>query len=248
MSGKKYLKSIGTSENNYIVFNSRDNNYLKKVYPENNWNYHNYRNSKIKNYIKAADSMTKFKLTAIRTGSFVKEKIQTKNKRIIDYSNSNMQSDLLDIYLGSKCLFAVYSQSGISWISEVSGKPIVYVNWPGVAFSCFNHNSLVIPKKFFDKKKRRYLTFSEIFKHELQSNFRSDYYYKNDIIIIDNTEDEINQVVMEQYLRISKKWKNDIKDENLQNKFWRLFNFNIFRSPTFRVGSNYLRENADLLN
>ena len=43
-------------------------------------------------------------------------------------------------------------ESGISVIPEVFNRPIVYVNWPALNFSCFNSDSLVIPKSFFQKK------------------------------------------------------------------------------------------------
>lgn len=246
--GKKYLKSIGTTEYNYIVFNSRDNNYLNKTFPNKNWNYHNFRNSKIENYLLAAKNMARKNVLSIRTGLFVESKLKTLNNKIIDYSNSKYQSEYLDVYLGNKCLFAVYSQTGISWISEMSNRPIVYVNWPGVSFTSFNHNSLAIPKKFYDLKKNKYLNFKEILQLELNSNYRSDFFRKKNIQIIENTPREINDVVSEQYLRLKGNWRKNSEDEKLQEKFWKTYNFALFKSPSFRIGSDFLRKNKEYLD
>ena len=217
--GREYIKNFGAKEFNYICFHARDDAYLKNYDKKKNWDYHNFRDSNIDNYLLAIEYLTNKGHYCFRMGSKVKKKIVSENTKIIDYASSNYQSDLLDIYLGSKCLMAVYSESGISVIPEVFNRPIVYVNWPALNFSCFNSDSLVIPKSFFQKKKNRFLSFSEILELNLEANFRSEYLKEKEIDLIENTPEEICNAVSENYKRIKGNWKNDKEAEKLQKDF-----------------------------
>ena len=85
-------------------------------------------------------------LYCFRMGSAVINKLEHINPRIIDYANSEDQSDFLDVYLGSRCFFSVYSDSGISLIPVVFNRPIAFVNWCIITHLENCRNSLFIPK------------------------------------------------------------------------------------------------------
>ena len=247
IKGNKYLKSIGTKELDYICFHARDEAYLKDYDKKKDWNYHNFRNSNIDNYLLAIEYLTKKGHQCLRMGSKVEKKIQTANPKILDYAVSSAQSDFLDVYLGSKCLMAVYSESGISIIPEVFNRPIVYVNWPALNFSCFNSNSLVIPKKFFSKKKNRLLNFREILELNFENNFRTEKLKNLEIDLIENTPDEILCAVTENYRRINGNWEEDSEAVELQKKFWDIFKYDYIKSSTFRIGTDFLKKNQNLI-
>ena len=72
--------------------------------------------------------------------------------------------------------------------------------------------------------------------------------------MIDNTPEEITDVVMEMDARLNGTWKADKEEEDLQNKFWSLFKHKLslyehgfIKSPTFRIGSDFLKKNQSLL-
>ena len=246
---KKYLDKLGTSEFNYVCFHSRDKAFLNSYDKNFNWDYHSYRDSKISNYLKAMEELTKNNLSCLRMGAIVEEKLNSKNKKIIDYANSEFQSDFLDIYLPSKCLFAVYSESGISAVPEAFNRPVVYVNWSSqAAISSYNPNSIVVPKKFYSLKKKRNLTFKEIFNSELGRPHSTADFKKNDVIVIENTPDEIYEVTLEMLKRINGNWKNTSEENIIQEKFWKMFDYEFIKSPTFRVGSSFLKKNMELFN
>ena len=263
--GHNYLKKIGTHEYNFICFNARDKAFLNKYNSDRDWSYHDFRNSNIYSYLPAMEKMTQKNFFCLRTGFVVENKLVNSNPKIIDYANSEDRSDLLDVFLGSKCRFYLLSGSGISLIPETFNRPIVYVNHCNInELQAFAHNSLFIPKKYYSIKKQRLLTFKEFIDLEFKNNFL--YINKNNfslnetfrelgIKIIDNTPEEITDVVMEMDDRLNKIWKTDNEEEDLQDKFWSsfkhklsLYEHGFIKSPTFRIGSSFLKKNQSLLN
>ena len=117
------------------------------------------------------EKMAKKNFFCLRTGLEVENKLISSNQKIIDYANSEDRSDLLDVFLGSKCRFYLLSSSGISLIPEVFNRPIIYVNHHTInEILAFSHNSLYIPKKYYSIKKQRLLTFKEFIDLEIETN------------------------------------------------------------------------------
>jgi hypothetical protein len=112
--GKELLKNMGVTEDKpFVCFHSRDSAYLNEVYPTRDWSYHDYRDSKISNYMDAADELTHREYSAIRVGSIVAEKIGSQNPNIIDYASKNDRNDFADIYLAATCNFMICSETGL---------------------------------------------------------------------------------------------------------------------------------------
>jgi putative glycosyltransferase (TIGR04372 family) len=255
--GYNYLKKIGVHENNFICFNARDRAFLNKYNRDRDWSYHDFRNSDIYNYLPAMEKMVKKNFFCLRTGLAVENKLICSNQKIIDYANSEDQSDLLDVFLGSKCRFYLLSGSGISLIPEVFNRPIIFVNHYNInEILAFSHNSLYIPKKYYSIEKQRLLTFKEFIDLEIKTNFtvihennffQEKTFQEQGIKMIDNTSEEIADVVMEMDARLNGTWKTDKEEEDLQNIFWSLFKYKFIKSPTFRIGSSFLKKNQSLL-
>jgi len=245
--GRNYLKKIGTTEYNFICFHARDSAYLKRFDNKRDWNYHNFRDCNIFNYIFSMQEMSKKNFYSFRMGSVVNDKLKNIDSKIIDYANSKDQSDFLDIYLGSRCFFSVYSDAGISVVPETFNRPIAFVNWPEITVLANCNNSLFIPKKYYSTKEQRFLTFKEIIRLKFNNQNISKSLHELNIKAVENTPEEINEAVSEIYSRLSGTWKEGKGEEELQNRFWSLFNFSFVRSPTFRIGSDFLKKNQNLL-
>ena len=257
--GYKLLEKINvTKDSEFVCFQNRDNVYLNtkdKKYMKLkkwDWSYHDYRNSKIENYILAAKNLAAEGTFAIYTGI---GKINSKEKlakEIIDFRRSEINSDFMDIFLANRCKFYICSDSGISSVPQVFRKPIVYVSFPSIRITGYLHNlhSITIIKKFYSKSKKRLLTFKEILEIEnIVGNFGTDKFIKdfNDVEILENSPEEINEAVQEMQQRLNGKWKSLPEDIDFQNKFWQINGMYKVKSANVLIGAKFLRRYNHLL-
>ena len=240
--GLKALKELGIPEKKpFICFHSRDSDYLNVKYPKKTWDYHNYRDSSISNYVPMVEEFILKGYSAVRMGAIVKEKLCVTNANIIDYAGNGRRTDFLDIYLGAKCEFFVASDTGITIVPEVFHKPVVYTNWTKLMrISPWILNGLVIFKKFYSRRENRFLSFIEIMD---MTEAADDW----DVDLIENTPEEIKDAALEMEDRLKGRWQSTDEDERLQERFWRLFGTDRLKSPYLCIGAKFLRQNQHLL-
>ena len=92
------------------------------------------------------------------------------------------------------------------------------------------------------------MTFREI--NELEYSGNSSYYLLRDeeINLVENTAEEINDAVIENYLRLEKKWNETNQEIKLQEKFWSIFNHRFIKSKNLKIGFSFLKNNYNLLD
>ena len=247
VSGQKMLANLGLSDGTpFVCFHTRDSAYLKSQFPGKDWGYHDYRDTSIRQYIPAVERLISKGYLAVRMGAVVNEKLKSDNPAIIDYATNGKRTDFLDVYLGAKCAFFLGSDSGITIIPEAFKRPVVYTNWVSIQilpahYSC---HGLIIMKKWYSVKERRLLTFPEIFPlaqpHRIQPQ-------EMGVEFIDNSADEIIDVVNEMEQRLKGTWETNKEDEHIQERFWALYADKL-RAPNVRIGAMFLRQNRHLLN
>lgn len=247
--GQKGLAEFGIPKGNpFICFHVRDSAYLQTTYRGENWDYHDYRDSKINNYLLAAQKLVGRGYYAVRMGSIVKEKLNSIHPAIIDYSTSGKRTEFLDIYLGAKCKFFLCSDTGISIIPEMFRRPVVYVNWTLInRMSPWVLKGLFIFKKFYSHKQNRLLTFYEAMNLRFGGIETKKFLDERGIELIENTPEEIWGVVDEMERRLNGTWQTTPEDEQLQERFWTLFGPHKLKSAEVRIGCEFLRQNRRLL-
>lgn len=246
--GKEFLKSIGVNYKKYICIHNRDNKYLNKRFPENNWSYHDYRDFKINDFELTVRYLIDKGFFVIRVGSEVSDQLKFNDKNYFDYSTSKYQSDFLDIFLLGNCYFLISSDSGISAISEVFNIPIVYVNKTLLnEIHRWSSNCRFIFKKFYSNKFNRFLKFEEIWKLKIGDLNHIKRMNEKKINIINNSPEEIKEVTREMvdFLEFNNPYSKD--EEMIQNEFWNIFAPNKIRSKNCRIGKGYLYNNKKLL-
>ena len=106
----------------------------------------------------------------------------------------------------------------------------------------WSRDSIFIFKKIFSIEKNKFLNIRDIINVNIyDKNFSK--FYK----VIDNTSDEIMNVLDEGLMRVDGEWQGSKEDTELQNKFWSLFgDYDYSRNKTF-IGSSFLKNNDYLL-
>jgi len=229
LKGKKSLNEFGIPENAKIVcLIVRDSAYLDRYNDSTlrNYNYHNYRDGDIDKYVLAAEELAKRGYYVFRMGVKVHKPLKTSNPKIIDYANSKMRSDFMDIYLGAKCIFCVSTSCGFDSVPYVFRKPIVRIDVPFAYMHTENVKDLLLTKHHFNKKNNKKLTVSEIFSSNTALSLYTEEYEKNSIILEENSPEEIKDIVVEMDERLNGNWKETEQDLLLQKKFWSIFQKN----------------------
>ena len=238
----------------FVCLTVRDSAYLESQLKreEGDWSYHDYRDNDVKNYVLAAEALADNGYYVIRMGVKVHEAINIDHPLIIDYATNGMRNDFMDIYLGAKCAFCITNGTGFDAVPTIFRRPIAYVNYVTVEdFSTFNSRFLGIFKHHFSIKSNQKLSLREIFMDDDGAPLMTSNYKSKDILLIDNTPEEIRDVVIEMHKRIKGTWQLHDDDELLQQKFWEIFRVDAVDKDErllhgqihSRFGASFLRNN-----
>ena len=247
--GRAAMLEMGIPEGTpHVCFLARDNAYLNSTAPDRDWSHHDYRDATINNFLPAAEELTKRGYFAIRMGSVVTQPLETANAMIIDYPAKH-RTEFMDIYLPANCRFTFGSDAGMITVPGIFRRPVTWVNMvPMEGMATWAKGDLTIPKKLWLRDEKRFMTFPEILGTEVGRFFRSEQYAELRIEVIEDTPQEIADVVLEMEERLAGRWETNKDDEELQARFWSLFRRSelngVFLS---RIGAQFLRDNRDLL-
>lgn len=246
--GRELLKKMGIGKNEPMVcFCARDDRFLKERIKGHDWDYHRYRNTNIENYLKAMEWLTTKGYWALRMGALVDRPLRSSIPRIMDYA-SVCRSDFMDVFLFSHCKFYVGDSAGAICFPNTFNTPVVFVNSVPLSFLARNKNALTIPKKCMDKRTGRILGFREIFDKGMDMWLSAKDYDEAGIETIENTPQEITDVVMEMHLRLEGQWEPASEDERLQQRFRAAIpDGHRLKGFVSRIGTAFLRNNQDLL-
>ena len=255
--GQAGLRTMGiSSEAQFVCLIVRDSAYLES-HQRGSWSYHSYRDSDIQNYVLAAEELADMGYFVIRMGAKVKTAMESTHPKVIDYAINGMRSDFMDIYLGAKCTFCISVGTGFDAVPQVFRRPIAYVNMVPLGYlNTFVSNVIGITKHHLMQLDERELTLSEIFSQGAGFFTRTCDYEAKGIKLIENTAEEIRDVVVEIAERLNGSWQPHEDDEALQQRFWEVFpadalevsnNRPLHGEIRARFGSQFLRNKPDWL-
>lgn len=227
----------------FVPVLGRDSAYLSKIGEPTDEN--SYRNVDINTFIPAMEYIAD-RFQVLRMGSVAKDRLQTRHGNIIDYSFSGKRSELLDVYLSAKCHFFLTCGTGPDSIAALNFRlPVLYVNYlPPMYAPALRTNALCILKKYWNTKEERYLTLSELLDGKVHSMCTPRELTPHNIVIHDNTPEEILEASKEMIARLDGTWDETNEDIALQKRFWRHFET---RFPDLKygpkIGASFLRNN-----
>jgi putative glycosyltransferase (TIGR04372 family) len=160
----------------------------------------------------------------------------------------------MDIYLGAKCAFCISSGTGFDAIPLIFRRPVVFVNHVPIGnLLTSQKHTLGLTKRHFSTIKNRELTLKEIVQSDLYLAFKSSDYESSHVKLLDNTPEEIRDIVVEMDERLKGTWEQFEEDESLQQIFWDIFSTDLLDSCQYRAfhgsirsryGTNFLRNNS----
>ena len=263
--GEEFLSKISNGNKNikFVIMIIRDSSYLNNYFNTANkinskdWSYHNFRDGNVDDYLPACEELTKLGYYVFRMGQVVSKKMDTKNPMIIDYAGNGMRTELLDIFLASKCEFCISNATGFDALAMIFRKPIIFSNYAPVAsVPSYSKKFLITFRHHYSKKLNRRLNLKEIFDEKLANIEKADEFTNNDLILQDNTPLELKEAIleMESFVR-NKEFEN--KNSNiLNNEFWKIYSSmikkhdlsNLHGNLVSKISAKFLEKNKYLIS
>lgn len=252
--GQEALRQLGIPESvPFVCFSARDLAYLESLFPGREWRYHNYRDCSIHNCVPAAEELVRRGYFAVRMGAIIKEALKISNPRIIDYAANGSRTDFMDIFLCARCRFFIGAAGGLNAVPRIYRRPLAFTNVVPLGrdhlLATCGPNNLFIPKKLWFRESGRFLTFRETLQFGADRFLRTEQYEQLGVEVVENTPEEITALVIEMDERLLGTWRTTEEDEELQQRFWSVFDLNhMCDNELLRIGAGFLRRNRDLLD
>ena len=249
--GKQFLKKIGLNEKPYVCLIVRDASYFGYK------PFSDYRNANINNFVKAIEYLNSNGIYVIRMGAKKCPKIKLQNEKFIDYANSGLRNEFLDIFLGANCLFSMGTSTGFDGIPISSRKPALITNYVPIGyFPSWAPNQLVIFKHHKNSLTKKKISLKEIINNGLALNLDGKEFEHKGIELLENSQEEILDATIEMFERIKKKWDKKEQEEDLMNNFLNIYPINIndragnrlHGKINSKIGYYFLKKNSYFLS
>ena len=230
MYGKKILSKFGLKDNDkFVCLAVRDSAYQLKKIPAryHDWSYHDFRNYNIDDFILASEELTRRGYFVFRMGVIVNKKINSKNKKIIDYANSDMRNDFMDVYLGARCFFCISTGLGFDEVPYIFRRPIALLSVPFGDLRSFSEKFLLLSRHHLLVTENRKLSLSEIFSHGVAYAYDTKIFKQKGIKLLDYTPSEIKDFVIEMLENLEHNKELNNEEKKLQENFKNLFSTNV---------------------
>jgi putative glycosyltransferase (TIGR04372 family) len=209
---------------------------------------HRARNASIEGYLPAMKALVERGGWCIRLGDPSMSPLPP-IPGVIDYANSPLRSDWMDIFLCSQCRFLLGSASGLCMVASVFGVPCAIANQTSPAIALpYGPGDLFIPKPIFSVPSGEQLTLPEILGGPL-GNAR--FTYCLDLArttVEDNAPEDIRDLALEMLDELDGTFRETEEDQCLQAEFRALLHPGHYAYGTIsRFGRLYLRKHRWLL-
>ena len=165
-----------------VLLHVRDEKY------RNDKDRRSYRNSNINSYIESIKHLINQNYFVIRVGRYPSKEILFKDKNFFDYATSNIQEDILDIFLMKNCKYFIGTQSGIFDMAQLFNKPILVTNMVELFCSYpLKINDRGIFKKIYHRG--RQLNIADYIKYDFE--YHNPTNHIKDLSFEDNSDEEI---------------------------------------------------------
>jgi len=244
--GERFLQSIGVEKNQKIVcYATRTASYYSglqksgvKVKPQT------VRNPDETVYFEVAKALSDRGYFVIRMGKDLETKVPGDfEKYIFDYASS-ARSEILDVFLLSKCFLLLNGGTGIHLFRAIQNLPSMQADLYRVLKNIY-FGDVGLFQKVWLVRENRLATVGEMV--AMGDNFSDDRHQEElGVVLVKNTAEEILAACEEMIARLNGTWGTTAEDEILQTKYWDLVSVKA-QHHGGRIGAQFLRDNQDLL-
>ena len=237
--GQIFLRKLGLSPNDkFICLNVRDGVFLRESeaigWTKNrDWSYHDYRDSDISTYVKAAEVLAEMGYTVFRMGAIVKEPLISKHPRVVNYATNGMRTEFLDIFLGAHCTFCISTGSGWDSVPTIFRRPIMLVNHlPTFETSTITLPITIYPKLLMETKSPITLSIKALTERNLATPHNSAAYADAGVQIRDLSSEELVEAITEMAQRVEGTFVETPKQKEMQAKLKHILSTHPKLQPT----------------
>ena len=257
--GSSFLEKIGfdIKKDKFICIIVRDKTYKQETHfheyaDPSHWNYQDFRNVSLENYYDVCEKLLKKGYWVIRMGKITEVKMNIKNDKFLDYSNSFYREDFLDIWLMANCFFSISNCTGLDEVCKMFRKPIVITDMAYYNVPTFYAHVLMCFKKLCYKDSKRLIGLRELINNEFIEFDGTEHFEKKGIELIKNTSEEITETVLEMENKLNNQISKVKESEELNKKFFAIYKswknyekFHGFVHPDSGVSKFFLEKNSD---
>ncbi len=217
--GRNELKKMGIPANApFVLIHIRDDAYDYAIRPQNEHIFKNIlaRNADIDNYQLVAEYLVSLGYYVLRTGHTVRKAITWTQSHIIDYA-MQYRSDFMDVWLFANCEFCISTASGPTSIPTFFHKPSIYTDLSQPVSEAFLSmgSYMALPKKTIYKDSLQRVTCAE-YANLILKNGHNEFDF---LEYIDNSPEEILEVVKEKLAIMHGHWSTTPLLEKLQDRY-----------------------------
>jgi putative glycosyltransferase (TIGR04372 family) len=168
--------------------------------------------------------------------------------RVIDYARSPVRSERMDVFLCARARFFLGNTSGISFVSSTFGVPVAFANMIPMSTLGMLPRDISIVKLLRRRESPKPMRFDEVLGGPA-GNFRfATLYDEAGIEVVENSPDEILELVREMLDRLDGTCRDADGDQELQERFMRLLQPRHYSyGAASRIGAAFLRKYQYLL-
>jgi putative glycosyltransferase (TIGR04372 family) len=124
----------------------------------------------------------------------------------IDYAHSHKREDWMDVFLWAEGRFFIGTGSGPQMIPPTFGKPVAIANYGPIPTIVAGKDDILLPKQYWRTKDSRFLTLAERMSSEYGFRESIEAFATMGIRVIDNTPEELRDLVIEMMDRLEGKY------------------------------------------
>lgn len=187
--GRELIRNKYGIIDEYVCMHTRDAQYLRKTIPNIDYTYQDYRDVPFDVLNSTIDYLDNAGIRAVRMGQIAEEK--EIYDKCVNFANKGYD-EFLDLVFMRFCKFFIGTDSGISIVPQLFGRPIIrlFLFYPMIGQHCYlgQKEDLGIFKLIYNTKERRELSFSETFDAGInfwtEGRGRGDYWEQNNLELL----------------------------------------------------------------